>query len=74
MSPIGQTWTLLLHTVQTTEAVDALIITGTLRPDPALADPDFAEAYQWMLGQMNERLPTSGDGALWLWARTTRMT
>jgi hypothetical protein len=63
---------LLLHTVQTARAVDALITTGTLRPDPALAEADFAGAYAWMYRQMRERLPTGGNGALWLWARTRR--
>jgi hypothetical protein len=63
---------LLLHTVQTSRAFDALTTTGTLRPDPALADADFADAYEWMYRQMRKRLPTSGDGALWLWARTRR--
>ena len=63
---------LLLHTVQTAEAVDVLMRTGTLRPDPALEDADFADAYDWMCRQMRERLPTSGGGALWLWARTRR--
>jgi hypothetical protein len=63
---------LLLHTVQAAGALDALITTGTLRPDPALADTDFADAYSWMSRIMGERLPTSGDCALWLWARTTR--
>jgi len=63
---------LLLHTVQAASAFDALTRTGALSPDPALADPDFADAYEWMHRQMGERLPTSGDGALWLWARTSR--
>jgi Domain of unknown function (DUF3841) len=63
---------LLLHTVQTARAHDVLITTGTLRPDPALADADFASAYEWMGRQMRKRLPTTGRGALWLWARTRR--
>jgi len=63
---------LLLHTVQAAEAFEELCATGTLRPDPALADPLFADAYDFMCRQMAARLPTSGAGALWLWARTTR--
>lgn len=63
---------LLLHTVQAASALDELVATGALRPDPALADPYFADAYDWMRRQMGERLPTSGDGMLWLWARTRR--
>ena len=58
--------------MQTASAFDELIAMGTLRPDPALADADFADACEWMYRQMGERLPTSGDGALWLWARTRR--
>lgn len=45
---------------------------GTLRPDPALVDADFGDAYEWMSAQMRNRLPTIGNGALWLWAQTTR--
>ena len=63
---------LLLHTVQSASAFDVLVTTGVLRPDPALADADFTDAYEWMYRQMSERLPTSGTGALWLWARTSR--
>ncbi len=63
---------LLLHTIQTADAVDCLRTSGTLVPDPQLACPDFGEAYDWMRRQMAARLPTSGDGALWLWARTRR--
>jgi len=48
---------LLLHTIQTAGALDALISDGTLIPDPALAEPDFADAYDWMRRQM------TGQGA-----------
>ncbi|MGI5419696.1 DUF3841 domain-containing protein [Actinomadura luteofluorescens] len=63
---------LLLHTVQSVEAFEALLTTGTLTPDPALAVAEFADTYDWMYRMMAERLPTSGQGALWLWARTNR--
>lgn len=63
---------LLLHTIQTEEAFDALLVSGVLVPDNALAEPLFAEAYDWMLRQMAARLPTVGNGAVWFWARTTR--
>ncbi|NDU74873.1 DUF3841 domain-containing protein [Actinomadura sp. DSM 109109] len=63
---------LLLHTVQPAEAFDALLTTGTLRPDANLADDEFADAYDWIHRMMAARLPTSGEGALWLWARTRR--
>ena len=41
-------------------------------PDPARANSDYAQAYEWMLLQMEQRLPTRGDSALWLWCRTRR--
>ncbi|WP_460662499.1 DUF3841 domain-containing protein [Kribbella swartbergensis] len=63
---------LLLHTVQTAEAFDALLSTGSLIADPARAEQDFADAYEWMLRQMAARLPTHGESALWLWARIRR--
>lgn len=64
--------TLLLHTIQRPEAVQDLFTTGTLKADMTLACPENREAYAWMHAQMATRLPTSGDGILWLWARTTR--
>ena len=63
---------LLLHTVQTADAFETLLTEGTLRPDPALAERDYGDAYDWMYRQMAARLPTSGPGALWLWARIRR--
>lgn len=63
---------LLLHTVQPVEALETLLTTGTLRPDPGLAEAEFADAYDWIHRMMAARLPTGGEGALWLWARTRR--
>ncbi|MFF2316581.1 DUF3841 domain-containing protein [Arthrobacter sp. NPDC058097] len=63
---------LLLHTIQTEAAFEALLSHGVLEPDIALAEPDFADAYAWMLRQMAARLGTQGDGALWFWARIRR--
>lgn len=63
---------LLLHTTQACEAFERLITRGVLHPDPALAEPGFGGAYEWMNRQMKERLLADGDGALWLWVRTTR--
>lgn len=63
---------LLLHTIQTQEAVDALLSTGVLVPDPSLAEPLFADAYAWMRQQMARKLSTVGDGALWFWAKIRR--
>jgi Domain of unknown function (DUF3841) len=63
---------LLLHTVQTEEAFDTLLSKGQLVPDMSLAEPEYADAYSWMLRQMAARLGTVGNGAIWLWARTQR--
>lgn len=63
---------LLLHTVQTSSAFGTLQDTGRLVPDPNLAEPLFTDAYEWMYSQMAARLPTQGDGAVWLWARIRR--
>lgn len=63
---------ILLHTIQTKEALDALLSTGELVPDNSLAEPSFADAYRWMLRQMAARLATDGAGALWFWARIRR--
>ncbi|MFE4227033.1 hypothetical protein ACFRJ8_03980 [Arthrobacter sp. NPDC056886] len=40
---------LLLHTIQTQDAVDALLSGGVLVPDSSLAEPLYADAYAWML-------------------------
>ncbi|WP_427007028.1 DUF3841 domain-containing protein [Pseudarthrobacter sp. H2] len=63
---------LLLHTIQTAEAFDALLSTGVLVPDNSFAEPSYADAYGWMLRQMGARLATVGDGAIWFWARIRR--
>ena len=63
---------LLLHTVQTVTALDEILRSGRLVPDPQLADPAYSAAYDWMLRQMRLRLPTVGAGAVWFWARTRR--
>jgi Domain of unknown function (DUF3841) len=63
---------LLLHTIQTEAAFESLLSTGVLVPDNALAEPDFTDAYAWMLRQMAARLGTQGNGALWFWARIRR--
>jgi hypothetical protein len=64
--------TLLLHTIQTDAAFEELVSTGQLRPNASLSEPLFADAYAWMLAQMVTRLTTSGEGALWFWARIRR--
>ena len=63
---------LLLHTVQTVTALEEILRSGRLVPDPQLADPAYSAAYDWMLRKMTLRLPTIGAGAVWLWARTRR--
>lgn len=62
----------MLWTVQPTEAFEHLLTTGVLEPDPARRMSEYAAAYDWMYRQMNTRLPTSGAGALWLWANIDR--
>jgi hypothetical protein len=62
-----------LHTIQSAESFGALLTNGMLRPDLALAEPPLhADGYDWMSRQMAARLPTFGDGAIWLWARIRR--
>jgi hypothetical protein len=63
---------LLLHTIQTEEAFEELLSTGRLVPDISRAEPLHADAYDWMFRQMAARLPTAGDGAIWLWAQIRR--
>lgn len=63
---------LLLHTVQATEGLEELLATGRLVPDPANACADYTQAYAWMLRQMGQRLPTTGEAAVWLWAKIRR--
>jgi hypothetical protein len=63
---------LLLHTLQSEDAFEELLFTGRIAPDPARFEPDFADAYAWMFRQMDQRLSTQGDGALWLWAKIRR--
>lgn len=63
---------LLLHTIQTEAAFEALLSTGALVPDNSLAEPSYADAYSWMLRQMAAKLATVGDGAIWFWARIRR--
>lgn len=61
-----------LWTTQSAEAYDVLVRSGVLAPDPALADPDFTDAYAWLQAEADRRLPTSGPGMLWLYARHER--
>ena len=61
-----------LHTFQTVKAFEELRQTGVLEGSPRYWEPDFAEAYGWMKREMDCRLPTSGDGMVWMWAATTR--
>lgn len=45
---------------------------GFLVPDKSRVEPLHAEAYDWMFRQMDARLVTTGAGAIWFWAQTTR--
>lgn len=62
-----------MHSVQSAEALEELAATGRLLPDPAKAEPYFADAYAWLLRRMDAVLPTTGTGAIWLWARIKRL-
>lgn len=61
-----------LHTVQHLAAYKQMLVTETLAPDRWADDDDFAEAYDWMHRQMDKRLPTSGPGMVWCWAKIRR--
>lgn len=63
---------LLLHTIQSADAFDVLASTSRMTADPGHAEREFGDAYAWMGRQMERRLATSRDAALWFWARTTR--
>ncbi|MFC9352822.1 MULTISPECIES: DUF3841 domain-containing protein [Terrabacteria group] len=63
---------LLLHTIPTADALEALLSTGRLVPNTSLAEPHFEDAYGWMLRQVASRLSTTSNGALWFWARIHR--
>ena len=64
---------ILLRTIQTAETFGALLANEMLKPNPAMAElPLHADGYDWMYRQMAARLPTFGDGAIWLWARVRR--
>lgn len=62
-----------MHTVQSAEAFEELLTKGRLVPDPAKSEPHFADAYAWLLQRMDAALPTTGAGAIWLWARIKRL-
>lgn len=65
----------LLHTVQSADAYEELRTTGVLTGEPWRGDPSFAEAYDWMLRQLDARgLPGPRGRMLWLHASTTRRT
>lgn len=56
-------------TVQAAEVLDELDDLGVIRVHPEHADPDFAEAYQWLHQQMISRgLMGQDDWPLWGWA------
>jgi len=59
-----------LWTIQTEEAIRKLERDGHLVPDRDFADTDFLAAYDWLAGEMQERIgvPPVGDGSpLWAW-------
>lgn len=61
-----------MYTIQSHEAYETLARDGVLVGDPSLGWSEFQEAYAWMLRQMDQRLPGSPGGLLWLWPTATR--
>lgn len=56
--------------IQTLAAWRVLQTAGVLRSDPALIEPDFLSAYQWLVGQMPSRIGTPPVGCpypVWVW-------
>lgn len=70
---------LTVRTIQPEAVYRALLKTGEALPDPALAEPDFDAAYEWMTRMAAERLTPRGRddqcaergrrGLFWVWAR-----
>lgn len=63
---------LRLYTVQTADALEELVRSGLLSGGRAFWEPDFVDAYAWLLEEMSTRLPTEGTGMVWCWARIRR--
>lgn len=64
---------LTLHTIQTASAYRILVADGVLCGESWLGEPEFQEAYSWMLRQMDERdIPGPRGRMLWLYASTRR--
>ena len=55
--------------MQPADVARRLVDGSALVPDPRFAEPGFADATDWLLHEMNRRLPTHGNGAIWLWAK-----
>ncbi|HEY1013929.1 MAG TPA: DUF3841 domain-containing protein [Herpetosiphonaceae bacterium] len=61
---------LRLWSIQTVEAWEIAKERGALRADPAFVWPDFIPAYEWLAGQMAERIGPPPDGCrfpVWAW-------
>lgn len=59
-----------LWTIQTREVYESWQQSGVYRTDPAIVDADFRRAYDWLVGQMQERLPAAPQGCtspIWAW-------
>lgn len=58
-----------LWTIQSAAAWQALQQHGILRCDPAYSDPDWAEAYAWLVAQVRQRIgqPAICQALLWAW-------
>lgn len=63
---------MVMHTFQTAAAYEELLASGVLDGERDHWEQHFVDAYDWMQTEMAQRLPTAGDGIVWLWAATTR--
>ena len=61
---------MILWTLQPAEIFDLLQKEGIYRCDPRQIDPDFAEAYDWLVKQMKKRIgdpPAGTEYPVWAW-------
>lgn len=64
---------LTMHSIQTADAYKSLVDDGVLAGESWRGEPEFQEAYSWMLRQMAHRdIPGPRDRMTWLYVSTTR--
>jgi hypothetical protein len=59
---------MILWTIQTRDAAEALARRGELVADGGEPEPGFERAYKWMSARMTERLGAAPPGARPIWA------